>query len=187
MSKRLRVLALASYPIESASSRYRITQFIEPLAARGIDVTFSPFLDASLFADLYEPRRLLQRLPRLALATLRRGQSMPPLEPAPGSPIRGRWLVEQAGGEAGQERKITVTFEPADGERRYEHLLQQAVWLSPPPDQIYRRLAKDGSQAIHEFTYSRPGVTDTPELRIASRQQFERGAYYSELTVNVVD
>ena len=72
MSKRVRVLALASYPIESASSRYRITQFIEPLAARGIDVTFSPFLDSALFADLYEPRRLLQRLPRLALATLRR-------------------------------------------------------------------------------------------------------------------
>ena len=72
MSKRLRVLALASYPIESASSRYRITQFIAPLAERGIDVAFSPFLDASLFADLYEPRRLLQRLPRLALATLRR-------------------------------------------------------------------------------------------------------------------
>src|SRR6185436_12942642 len=72
MSKRLRVLALASYPIESASSRYRITQFIEPLAARGINVTFSPFLDSSLFADLYEPRRLLQRLPRLGLATLRR-------------------------------------------------------------------------------------------------------------------
>ncbi len=69
---RLRVLALASYPIESASSRYRITQFIEPLAARGIDVTFSPFLDAALFADLYEPRKFLRRLPRLALATLRR-------------------------------------------------------------------------------------------------------------------
>lgn len=72
MSKRLRVLALASYPIESASSRYRITQFIEPLTARGIDVTFSPFLDSALFADLYEPRRLFQRLPRLGLATLRR-------------------------------------------------------------------------------------------------------------------
>ncbi len=72
MSKRLRVLALASYPVESASSRYRITQFIEPLAARGIDVTFSPFLDSALFADLYEPRRLLQRLPRLIWATLRR-------------------------------------------------------------------------------------------------------------------
>lgn len=72
MSKRLRVLALASYPIESASSRYRITQFIEPLATRGIDVVFSPFLDAPLFADLYKPGRMLARLPRLALATLRR-------------------------------------------------------------------------------------------------------------------
>lgn len=72
MSKRVRVLALASYPIESASSRYRITQFIEPLARRGIDVTFSPFLDAALFADLYTPGRLLRHAPRLLLATLRR-------------------------------------------------------------------------------------------------------------------
>ena len=72
MNRRVRVLALASYPIESASSRYRITQFIEPLARRGIDVTFSPFLDASLFADLYRPGRLLRRTPRLLLATLRR-------------------------------------------------------------------------------------------------------------------
>ena len=72
MSKRVRVLALASYPIESASSRYRITQFIEPLARRGIDMTLSPFLDASLFADLYMPGRLLRKSPRLLLATLRR-------------------------------------------------------------------------------------------------------------------
>jgi glycosyltransferase involved in cell wall biosynthesis len=69
---RIRVLALASYPVESASSRYRIAQFIEPLARRGIDVTFSPFLDAALFADLYTPGRLLRRAPRLLLATLRR-------------------------------------------------------------------------------------------------------------------
>jgi glycosyltransferase involved in cell wall biosynthesis len=72
MSQRVRVLALASYPIESASSRYRVTQFIEPLARRGIDMTFSPFLDAELFADLYTPGRLLRRSPRLLLATLRR-------------------------------------------------------------------------------------------------------------------
>jgi glycosyltransferase involved in cell wall biosynthesis len=69
---RIRVLALASYPVESASSRYRIAQFIEPLARRGIDVTFSPFLDAALFADLYTPGRLLRRAPRLLLAMLRR-------------------------------------------------------------------------------------------------------------------
>jgi len=70
--KRIRVLALASYPVEAASSRHRIVQFIEPLARRGIDVTFSPFLDAKLFAALYEPRKLLAQLPRLALRTLLR-------------------------------------------------------------------------------------------------------------------
>jgi glycosyltransferase involved in cell wall biosynthesis len=70
--KRIRVLALASYPVEAASSRYRIVQFIEALAARGIDVTFSPFLDASLFAALYEPGKLLPRLPRIAVRMSRR-------------------------------------------------------------------------------------------------------------------
>ena len=71
-ARRIRVLALATYPVEAASSRYRIVQFIEPLAARGIDVHFSPFLDASLFASLYEPGKLLPRLPQMLLRTLRR-------------------------------------------------------------------------------------------------------------------
>jgi glycosyltransferase involved in cell wall biosynthesis len=70
--KRIRVLALASYPVEAASSRYRIVQFIEPLAFRGIDVIFSPFLDSALFAALYEPGKLLPRLPRVAARTVRR-------------------------------------------------------------------------------------------------------------------
>ena len=69
---RVRVLALASYPVEGASSRFRVVQFIEPLAARGIDVTFSPFLDASLFGALYDPKKLRRRLPRVALRTLGR-------------------------------------------------------------------------------------------------------------------
>jgi glycosyltransferase involved in cell wall biosynthesis len=71
-SRRLRILALASYPLEAASSRYRIVQFIGPLAERGIDVTFSPFLDAGLFAALYKPGKLLSRLPALALRTFAR-------------------------------------------------------------------------------------------------------------------
>lgn len=70
--KRIRVVALASYPVEAASSRYRIVQFIGPLAERGINVTFSPFLDASLFAALYEPRKLLRRLPQVVFRTLLR-------------------------------------------------------------------------------------------------------------------
>src|SRR6478735_9192344 len=70
--RRIRMLALASYPVEAASSRYRIVQFIEPLARRGIDVTFSPFLDTPLFDALYRPGLLLRRLPRLVLRTLGR-------------------------------------------------------------------------------------------------------------------
>ncbi|HEX7190045.1 MAG TPA: glycosyltransferase family 4 protein [Thermoanaerobaculia bacterium] len=70
--KRIRVLALASYPVEAASSRHRIVQFIEPLARRGIDVTFSPFLDAALFDALYNPGMLLRRLPRLLFRTFAR-------------------------------------------------------------------------------------------------------------------
>src|SRR5512142_1190181 len=70
--KRIRVLALASYPVEAASSRYRIVQFIDPLAQRGIDVTFSPFLDAALFDALYKPGKLMARLPRLLIRTLGR-------------------------------------------------------------------------------------------------------------------
>ena len=68
----MKVLALASYPVEAASSRYRIVQFIEPLARRGVDVTFSPFLDAKLFERLYEPGKFVLRLPYLAMRTLMR-------------------------------------------------------------------------------------------------------------------
>src|SRR5712672_480459 len=74
--KRIRVLALASYPVEAASSRYRIVQFIEPLARRGIDVTFAPFLDASLFAALYTPGKLLRSLPRIAARTMARAGAL---------------------------------------------------------------------------------------------------------------
>ncbi|HEX3583424.1 MAG TPA: glycosyltransferase family 4 protein [Thermoanaerobaculia bacterium] len=70
--KRIRVLALASYPVEAASSRHRIVQFIEPLSLRGIDVTFSPFLDRVLFEALYKPGTLLRRLPRLLFRTVSR-------------------------------------------------------------------------------------------------------------------
>lgn len=59
----MKVLALASYPVEAAATRYRLAQFVEPLAERGIDVSVRPFLDSRLFAALY--RR--DQLPRVAL------------------------------------------------------------------------------------------------------------------------
>jgi glycosyltransferase involved in cell wall biosynthesis len=49
----LRVLALASYPVEAAATRYRLVQFITPLMERGISLDVRPFLDQDLFAALY--------------------------------------------------------------------------------------------------------------------------------------
>src|ERR1051326_147731 len=49
----MKVLALASYPREAAATRYRLEQFVGPLAERGITLTIRPFLDSRRFEQLY--------------------------------------------------------------------------------------------------------------------------------------
>jgi len=49
----MKVLALASYPVEAAATRFRLQQFVAPLAARGIDLEIHPFLNSQQFQDLY--------------------------------------------------------------------------------------------------------------------------------------
>ena len=49
----MKVLGLSSYPVEAACARYRMEQFVGPLAERGITLTTRAFLDAKLFARLY--------------------------------------------------------------------------------------------------------------------------------------
>ena len=58
----MNVLALASYPVEAAATRYRLYQYVEPLAARGITVTVRPFLDSESFAALYRRKEMLHTL-----------------------------------------------------------------------------------------------------------------------------
>lgn len=52
----MKVLALASYPVEAAATRYRLQQYVAPLAARGIELTIKPFLDSDSFLQLYRDR-----------------------------------------------------------------------------------------------------------------------------------
>ena len=52
----MKVLALASYPKEAACTRYRVEQFVQPLAERGITMTVRPFMDSNLFDSLYQQR-----------------------------------------------------------------------------------------------------------------------------------
>lgn len=62
----LQVMALASYPAEAAATRFRLQQFVTPLAERGIILTIHPFFDARAFAQFYHrdswPRTLLSLL-----------------------------------------------------------------------------------------------------------------------------
>jgi glycosyltransferase involved in cell wall biosynthesis len=51
---RLNVLALAGVPVEAAATRFRLVQLCPALAARGIDVTLRPFVDARTFETLYD-------------------------------------------------------------------------------------------------------------------------------------
>ncbi len=55
----MKVLAFASYPVEAAATRYRLQQFVGPLADRGITLTIKPFLDAKGFNSLYQRRALV--------------------------------------------------------------------------------------------------------------------------------
>lgn len=68
----MKVLALASYPIEAASTRYRVAQFINPLAEQGITMTVHPFLDSRLLSSVYKRDEWQRTVPGLIGAALRR-------------------------------------------------------------------------------------------------------------------
>src|SRR6266446_9485879 len=68
----MKVLALASYPTEAAATRYRLEQFVTPLAERDIDLTIHPFLNSKLFENLYRREALPLTALGLIGATLRR-------------------------------------------------------------------------------------------------------------------
>ncbi len=63
----MKVLGLTSYPVESATTRFRLQQFVGPLARHGLSLTVSPFISSSTFEALYQRRAL----PRTALTLLK--------------------------------------------------------------------------------------------------------------------
>jgi glycosyltransferase involved in cell wall biosynthesis len=49
----MKVLALASYPINSAATRFRVAQYVEPLSRLGIEMTLEPFLESGEYDRQY--------------------------------------------------------------------------------------------------------------------------------------
>ncbi len=68
----MRVLGLATYPVEAAATRFRMIQFIEPLARQGIELSVYPFLDSRLHGLLYKRSHWPRTATGLALASVRR-------------------------------------------------------------------------------------------------------------------
>lgn len=68
----MNVLALASYPVEAAATRFRLQQFIEPLARRGVTLTIVPFIDSKHFAQLYSQKSIAATVFGLIRSALRR-------------------------------------------------------------------------------------------------------------------
>ncbi len=69
--RRIRVLALASYPIEAAATRYRVAQYERWLAREGIECVLHSFLSRETFAVLYERGHLREKLLGVASALVR--------------------------------------------------------------------------------------------------------------------
>src|SRR5580765_5894143 len=57
----MRLLGLCTYPVEAAATRFRLEQFVETLAQRGIELTVSPFVDSRQFKSIYEGGSLVRK------------------------------------------------------------------------------------------------------------------------------
>lgn len=68
----MRVLGLCPSPNEAAATRYRLTQFVAPLAKRGIDLDVSPFLSNAEFAQLYKNKSLVKAAAEMTVPIFRR-------------------------------------------------------------------------------------------------------------------
>ena len=66
----MEVLAFCSYSIEAASTRYRLVQYVSPLAKVGINLTVCPFLNSKKFTSFFQggikPSKVLGMLNPLA-------------------------------------------------------------------------------------------------------------------------
>lgn len=68
----MHILGVCSYPNDSATTRYRLTQFVEPLAARGIDLEISSFFDDEQFRRFYQNKSLFKAMTEMSVPVFRR-------------------------------------------------------------------------------------------------------------------
>ncbi len=103
----IRLLCLGTYPVESASTRYRALQYFPLLREHGIQTTFLPFMDSQFFRSFYQPRYKTRKALRLMGFAARRAAQVSRAHDYDavfiqreaallGPPIAERWLAKVA-------------------------------------------------------------------------------------------
>jgi glycosyltransferase involved in cell wall biosynthesis len=180
----MKVLALASYPVEAAATRYRLEQFIAPLAERGITLDVRPFLDSRLFTSLYRRERMARNALGLLTSALRRFADVDRARRADvilvqreammmGPPII-EWLMSRLG-----KRPLVLDLDDATyvsyTSPTYGRLGSSLKWFSKTDDLIrWARIVTCGNRIIAEYVSSKgaearviPTVVDTERFRPA--------------------
>ena len=183
----MKVLALASYPIEMAATRYRLAQFVEPLRERGIELTIRPFLDSELTASLYKRSEWPRTTIGLLRSAVRRIADVSKASRADvllvqreamifGPPVV-EWLATRVGrcpmvldlDDAIYVRYLSPT---------YGRLGSALKWFSKTDDLIgWARVVTCGNRTIAEYVSAKgarasviPTVVDTEKFRPAAGQ-----------------
>lgn len=187
----MKVLALAPYPIEAAATRYRVAQFVAPLAERGIEISLRPLLDAKLFAGLYQKGSWLRTAVGLAKSGALRLLDVPAARKADvvllqreamilGPPII-EWLIRSV-----LNRPLVLDLDDATYVRyispTYGGLGSRLKWFSKTDDLIkWASIVICGNRAIAEYVSGKgararviPTVVDTDIFRPPAERQERR-------------
>ena len=186
----LKVLALASYPIEAAATRYRLAQFVSPLAERGITLEVHPFIDSNLFASLYKREALPLTAVSLIGATARRlgdvwrarGVDVLLVQREAmlfGPPVI-EWLAMRLGSCPMVLDLDDATYLPYVSPV-YGRLASALKWFSKTDDLIrWARVVTCGNRTIADYVESKgkrtaviPTVVDTERFRPRAREQHQ--------------
>ncbi|MDT5269288.1 MAG: hypothetical protein QOH49_1474 [Acidobacteriota bacterium] len=184
----MKVLALASYPVEAAATRFRVAQFVAPLAERGIEVELVPFMDAQLFGAFYRREGKALTAGALALAAARRlGDAwrarradvlLVQREAMIFGPPVVEWLAMKLGGVPMVLDLDDATYVPYDSPT-YGRLGAALKWFRKTDDLIrWARVVTCGNRNIAEYVASKgtravviPTVVDTDIFRPAPKTE----------------
>src|ERR1051326_7053071 len=184
----MKVLALASYPREAAATRYRLEQFVGPLAERGITLTIRPFLDSRRFEQLYRRGALPRTIFGLITSALLRFKDVAAATKADviliqreamifGPPVI-EWLMTRV-----LKRPVVLDLDDATyvsyTSPTYGGIGSTLKWFSKTDDLIrWAKLVICGNRSIAEYVSSKgsracviPTVVDTEVFRPAGSNE----------------